>query len=91
MGICLRTIGEPSRQSRESENEGRTFSARAAVAASVYPDRASGLSLHPETWRELQAQCFPVFQDTQGGHQSQHLQCQRVSFEQVKQIMELLE
>ena len=55
------------------------------------PDGASGHSLHSETWRELRAQCFPVFQDAQGGHQSQHLQCQRVSFEQVKRIMELLE
>ena len=32
------------------------------------PDGASGCSLHPETWRELRAQCFPVFQDAQGGH-----------------------
>ena len=32
------------------------------------PDGASGHSLHPETWRELRAQCFPVFQDAQGGH-----------------------
>ena len=26
----------------------------------------SGWSLHPETWRELGAQCYPVFQDAQG-------------------------
>jgi hypothetical protein len=32
------------------------------------PEGASGRSLHSETWRELRAQCFPVFQDTQGGH-----------------------
>jgi hypothetical protein len=32
------------------------------------PGGASGRSLHPETWRELRVQCFPVFQDAQGGH-----------------------
>lgn len=32
------------------------------------PDRALGRSLHAETWRKLRAQCFPVFQDAQGGH-----------------------
>ena len=31
------------------------------------PDRALGHSLHSETWRELRAQCFPVFQGAQGG------------------------
>ena len=31
-------------------------------------DGTSGHSLHPETWRVLRAQCFPVFQDAQGGH-----------------------
>jgi hypothetical protein len=55
------------------------------------PDRASDSSLHPEIWRELRAQCFAVFQDAQGGHKSEHNQRQRVSFEQVKRIMELLQ
>jgi hypothetical protein len=32
------------------------------------PDVAWRCSLHPETWRELRAQRFPVFQDAQGGH-----------------------
>ena len=32
------------------------------------PEGAPGRSLHSETWRELRAQCFPVFQDAQGGH-----------------------
>ena len=27
-----------------------------------------GRSLYSETCRELRAQCFPVFQDAQGGH-----------------------
>ena len=27
---------------------------------------AGGNSLHPETWKELEAQCFPVFQNQQG-------------------------
>lgn len=30
------------------------------------PGGAEGRCLHPETWRELRAQCFPVFQDAQG-------------------------
>jgi len=30
------------------------------------PVGVEGRSLHPETWRELRAQCFPVFQDVQG-------------------------
>ena len=36
-------------------------------------DGTSGHSLHPETWRVLRAQCFPVFQDAQGGHITSHL------------------
>ena len=30
------------------------------------PGGTFGRSLHPETWRELGAQCYPVFQDAQG-------------------------
>ena len=32
------------------------------------PDVAWRCSLHPETWRELPAQCFSVFQDAKGDH-----------------------
>ena len=32
---------------------------------SYAPGGVSRHSLHPETWRELRAQCFPVFQDAQ--------------------------
>ena len=35
---------------------------------SYAPGGVSRHSLHPETWRELRAQCFPVFQDAQGSH-----------------------